>query len=42
MSIKMESDKKLKMMEVYNLRASEKSMEFKNSNGGMQVIIGKK
>jgi hypothetical protein len=42
MSTTMEMDKKLKMMDYYNLRASEKSMEFKNSYGKMQVIMGKK
>ena len=42
MTTKMDLGKKLKLMSYYNLKASQKSMEFKNSSGNMQVIIGKK
>lgn len=42
MTTKMDIGSKLKLMDFYNLRSSQKSMEFKNSDGNMQVIIGKK
>lgn len=42
MTAKLDIGKKLKLMNHFNLKASQKSMEFKNSNGSLQVIIGKK
>ena len=42
MTTKIDIGRKLKLMDFYNLRASQKSMEFKHSIGSMQVIIGKK
>ncbi len=42
MTTKIELAKKLRLMNYYNFKASQKSMEFKNSLGNMQVIIGKR
>jgi len=42
MTTNMDIGSKLKVMDFYNLRASQKSMEFKHRSGSMQVIIGKK
>ena len=41
MTTKMDVSRKLKMMDYYNFKVSQKSMQFKNSSGGVQVIIGK-
>ena len=41
-STQMEIEKKLKMMSDFGLKASNKSLEFKGSQGQIQMIIGKK
>ena len=42
MTTKLELAKRLQLMSCYELRSSQKSMEFKSSQGEMKVIIGKR
>lgn len=42
MTTRIDMAKRLNMMSFYELRASQKSMEFKNHKGNINVVIGKR
>ena len=42
MTTRIDMAKRLNMMSFYELRASQKSMEFKNQKGNINVVIGKR
>ena len=42
MTAKLDMSTRLKMMNHYELRTSQKSMEFKNNLGEFKLVIGKK
>ncbi len=42
LTTKLDSAKRLKIMSYYDLRSSQKSMEFKDYKGEVKLMIGKK